>query len=104
LTPKKEMIFEGQYLYDSRIRGKFYLDNKLEFEGEYLFNKKWTGYGYDEKGNIIYTLINGNGKVKEYYNNGNLQYEGEIINGKYFKGKNYSYNGTFKDEGEFNNG
>ena len=50
----KEMIFEGQYLYDSRIRGKFYHNNKLEFEGEYLFNKKWNGKGYDENGKIIY--------------------------------------------------
>ena len=28
--------------------------------------KKWNGKGYDENGNVIYELINGNGKVKEY--------------------------------------
>ena len=29
--------------------------------------------GYDEKGNIIYILNNGNGKVKEYDYNGKLK-------------------------------
>ena len=28
--------------------------------------KKWNGKGYDENLNIIYELINGNGKIKEY--------------------------------------
>ena len=50
---------------------------KLEFEGEFLYNKKWNGKGYDKKGNIIYELIKGNGKVKEYNDNGKLIYEGE---------------------------
>ena len=44
--------------------------------GEYLFGKKWDGKGFDEDGNIIYELNNGNGKVKEY-KKGKLIYEGE---------------------------
>ena len=28
-------------------------------------NEKWNGKGYDEDGNIIYELINGNGKIKK---------------------------------------
>ena len=61
-----ELLFEGEYLYDFRRRGKEYIKSRLEFEGEYLFNKKFNGKGYDEKGNVIYELINGNGKVKIY--------------------------------------
>ena len=48
----------------------------MEFEGEFLFNKKWNGKGYDENGNIIYELINGNCKVKEYDYDDYLIFEG----------------------------
>ena len=86
---KGELIFEGEYLYNWRRRGKEYIKNKLEYEGEYLFNKKWTGNGYDENGNIIYKLINGTGKGKEYNDNHKLIFEGEYLNGKRNgKGKN----------------
>ena len=44
--------------------------------------KKWNGKGYDKNGNIIYELINGNGKVKEYNEYGNLTFERENINRK----------------------
>ena len=75
----------------------------MEFEGEYLYNKKWTGKGYDENGNIIYELINGNGKVKEYENN-KLIFEGEYINGKRNgKGKEYE-NKKLIFEGKYKNG
>ena len=47
-----------------KLKGKQYVNGKLEFEGEYLFDKKWNGKGYDVHGNIIYELINGNGKCK----------------------------------------
>jgi len=47
-----------------------------------LFNEKWNGKGYDENGNIIYELNNENGKVKEYYYNEILKYEGEYLNRK----------------------
>ena len=73
-----KLIFEGTYLYDYKLKGKFYIDGKLEFEGEYLYNKKWNGKGYDSNGNILYELINGNGKVKEYYDSGKLIFEESI--------------------------
>ena len=50
-------MFEGEYLYDWKIKGKEYIKGKLEYEGEYFFNKKWNGKGYDENGNIIYELM-----------------------------------------------
>ena len=77
----------------------------MEYEGEYLYDKKWNGKGYDENGNIIYELINGNGKVKEYWNNCHLQFEGEYLNGKRNgKGKECDYNGKLEFEGEYLNG
>ena len=77
----------------------------MEFEGEFRYNKKWNGKGYDENGNIIYELINGNGKVKEYNDwNGVLNFEGEYLNGKRNgKGKEYNYKNPFLYEGEYLN-
>ena len=83
-------IFEGEYLYDFKIKGKLLYNINLEYEGEFFYNKKWTGKGYDEKGNIIYELINGTGKIKEYDEDedGFLIYEGEYLNGeKHGRGK-----------------
>ena len=60
------VIFEGEYLNNYRKKGKLYYNGKLEYEGEFLVGKKWSGKGYDEEGNVIYELINGTGKVKEY--------------------------------------
>ena len=84
------------------MKGKAYIKGRLEFEGEYFFEKKWNGKGFDESGNIIYELINGTGKVKEYYNEGELYFEGEYLNGKRNgKGKEYNDNGKLKFEGEY---
>ena len=81
---------------------------------------------YDHNGNIIYELINGTGKVKEYdydillfegeylngkrhgygkeYFDGKLSYEGEYLNGKRNgKGKEYNYKGKLEFEGEYSN-
>ena len=78
----------------------------MEYEGEFLYNKKWNGKGYDENGNIIYELINGNGSVKEYYDEGKLKFEGQYLNGKKTgKGKEYnSYNYKLEFEGEYLDG
>ena len=70
------------------MKGKFYVNSKLEYEGDYLYNKKFNGKGYDENGNVIYELINGNGEVKEYDDEtGELIFEGEYLNGKRGKEK-----------------
>ena len=63
--------------------------------------KKWNGKGYDENGKVIYELINGNGKVKEYDNYGKLEFEGEYLDGKRNgKGKEYSL-GQLTFDGEY---
>ena len=86
-----KLIFEGYYLYNSKLKEKEYINEKLEYEGEYLYYRKWNGKGYDENGNMIYELKNGNGKVKENYF-GDLIFEGEYLNGKRNgKGKNIMY-------------
>ena len=58
------------------------------FEGEYLNDKKWNGKGYNNIGNEIHELINGNGKIKEYDYDAKLIFEGGYLNGlKNGKGK-----------------
>ena len=97
------LIFEGEYINNYKRKGKEYIKGKLYFKGEYLFNKKWTGKTYDENGNIIYEINNGNGISREYLND-NLIFEGEYINGKRNgKGKQYSNNKLYF-EGEFFDG
>ena len=44
--------------------GKKYINGRLEFERKFKDWYKWDGKGYDENGNIIYELFNGNSKVK----------------------------------------
>ena len=76
----------------------------MEFEGEYII-KKYNGKGYDEYGNIIYELKNGNGKVKEYNGSGDLIFEGIYLKGlRNRKGKEYFYNNQLKFEGAYLNG
>ena len=76
----------------------------MEYEGEYVKNKKWNGKGYDENGNIIYKLIRGNGKVKEY-KYCRLIFDGEYLNGKKNgKGKEYFLDGYLKFEGDYLDG
>ena len=97
--------FDGEYLYNHKRKGKEYINGILEYEGEFLFDKKWNGKGYDEKGNITYELINGNGKVKEYNANGKLKFEGEYLNGKRNgKAKEYNLNGHLVFEREYLDG
>ena len=57
------------------------------------------------QGNSIYELIKGTGKIKEYNEDGELEFEGEYLNGKRWngKGKDY-YDGKKSYEGEYLNG
>ena len=99
--------FEGEYYYDYKLKGKEYIKGKLEYEGEYCFDWKWDGKGYDEDGDIIYELHNGNGKVKQYFEDNELMFEGEFLNWKrQGKGKVCPYPcnvGELISEGEYIN-
>ena len=61
------LIFERDYLNGEKNgKGKEYYSNgNIRFEGEYLNGKKLNGNGYDLKNNVIYTLKDGNGPIKE---------------------------------------
>ena len=73
-----EITYIGEFLNGIKSgKGKEYYKKQLIFEGEYLLNKKYNGFGYDENGTIVYQVKNGNGKVKEYFPNRSLMYEGE---------------------------
>ena len=53
---------------------------------------------------MIYEMKNINGKGKEYYDEGRLEFEGEYLNGKRNgKGKEYYDNNNLKFEGEYLN-
>ena len=77
-----EILFEGEFLYGHKIKGKEYDKGKVEYEGEYLYDRKWNGKGYDENGNLLYELKDGTGTVREYSYFHRLAYEGEYLNGK----------------------
>ena len=84
---------------------EYYTNGIVKFEGELLYDKPWNGKGYDLKGKLIYKLINGNGKIKEFDDEGRIEYIGEYKNGKRNgKGKEYDNNGRIKYEGEYVNG
>jgi antitoxin component YwqK of YwqJK toxin-antitoxin module len=54
---------------------------------------------------MIYELINWNGKVLEYYDNDQIEFEGKYLNGKKNgKGKEYNKYGVLIYEGEYFNG
>ena len=36
---KGELQFEGEYLYGYRLKGKYYINKRLEYIGEYFFYK-----------------------------------------------------------------
>ena len=100
-----ELIFDGEYLYNHRRRGKEYKDGILIYEGEYLFDRKWEGKTYNKNKNVIYEIHNGNGKAIEYYGyRMDNKYEGEFLEGKR-NGKGKEYLGeTLLFEGEYKDG
>ena len=102
---KNKLIFEGESLNWKR-HGKgieYYSDGK--FVGIFKFGKKWNGIGYNNDGEIDYDIIDGYGKVKEYYK-GKLIYEGEYLNGyRHGIGKEYDFlTGDLIYEGKFSYG
>jgi len=124
-----KLVFEGQYEYGWKRKGKTYAFGKMEYEGEYLFERKWTGKGYNKFGEVIYEINKGKGTIRDYnyedktiyigeYLNcekngkgkvvdfkGKLKFEGEYLKGKkHGKGKEYDNDGKIIFEGEYSNG
>ena len=100
---EKNIMFDGEYLFNHKIKGKEYIKEKLIYEGEYIYDRKLNGKGYDEINNEMLIIKNGNGKAIEYFNG--LIYKGEFKNGKRNgRGKEYSLDNKLIYEGEFKNG
>ena len=108
-----KLLYEGEYLNGKRHgKGKEYdeFDGLLVFEGEYLNGKKWNGkaneiiryynYEYYRNHSIMNKLIfkgeylNGkrNGKLTEFFINGNKKFVGEYLNGLKWNGIGYDIN------------
>ena len=108
-----KLKYEGEYFNDKRNgKGKeYYYNGKLKCDGEYLNGIELLGTEYDANGKIknqfnkvkgigktykLFRLYEGeylngkrNGKGKEYYNNGKLEFEGEYLDDKRWNGKGY---------------
>ena len=120
------MKFEGEYINGKRNGkgkeySKFFLNDeyfkenifrKLAFNGEYLNGKKWNGkfkeYYYDGEIQFDGEYINGeiNGMAKEYNCDGNLEFSGEYYNGQRWNGKYNKFNldNTIKSRGIYVDG
>ena len=60
-----EMTFDGEYLYDYKIKGKEYYKGRLIYEGEYSFGKRSKGKEYDDGGKIRNKMPNGLSNLDE---------------------------------------
>ena len=102
------LIFEGEYNASKRRKGtEYYIKIKglKKYDGNYNNGIRWNGFLYDINKENKYEIKQGNGLIKEFYENGYLCYEGEIKNGiKDGKGKIYDQTGNLIFEGNFING
>lgn len=90
-----EIIYEGEYVSREKIEKKPTISNIIDREMAKLF------------GNISFKSELGRwtGKGKEFYDNGNLKYDGEYFQGeKNGIGKEYNEEGQLIYEGGFQNG
>ena len=107
------LIYEGEYLNDERWKGRvkeYTNKDKLLSEGEYLNGKKWNEKAYDNEGNIVSEIINGekNFEIKKNkyheWDNTKIIYEKNYISKEGFKkGKEYNMKNVLLYEGEFLN-
>ena len=102
---EENLIFEGEYIKGEKKSGiEYYINEIKKYEGEYQYNKKWNGFLYDILGKNSYEIKSGNGKIKEFHENSNLCYEGEINDGiKNGFGKIFDKYGRLIYEGNFFN-
>ena len=88
-----KLLFEGEYLYGKRDgNGKEFLLNGEVLNGYYKQDKLIEGKKIDKDGNDI-MILEKNGKLKEFFDNGKIRFNGEILDGKKWNGIGYDYNG-----------
>ena len=94
-------------MFEIDINGKgkeIYNNGKIKFEGEYFNGKRWKGKMNNYNGLEEFEILYGKGYGKEYNFEGNLMYEGNILNGeRNGKGKEYD-KGKLIFEGDYLNG
>ena len=87
---------------------EYYDDGKLLFEGEYKCYKRYNGRIYDKNGKIIDEIKEFKSLKEKEDENKKIKFEGEYLEGKYWKGKYKEYydidNHILKFEGEYING
>ena len=59
-------------------------------EGEYKNDFKWNDIGYDTLNNKVYEIKDGKSLIKDYYDNGDIRFEGEYLYLFKLRGKFYS--------------
>ena len=85
--------------YKTLWKGKQYNDNGIiVYEGSTVNEKMWTGIGYDPMGKKAYEIKDGKGKIKKYYETGELKFDTGYLYGyicgdgkKYYKNGNVKY-------------
>ena len=106
-----ELKYEGEYLNDKKNgEGKEYESGTLIFKGEFKNDKRWNGKF--ESGDYEINIINGisqekevkNGKIKKYFENGKIKFEGEYLKGTILNGTGYKKNGDIDFEIKNGNG
>ena len=109
ILANNKLIFEGEYkngIKSGKWKEFHECNGKIKFDGEYFQGKKWNGIGYNIQGEKDFEIKDGNGEIKEYYDNGKLKFKCEYKNGCIIgKGEEYhEYNGKIKFEGNYING
>ena len=88
-----------------RILKAFYDNGQLLLEAEIIDDKLMFGKRYDKNNKIMFEVKNGKGFFKFCYDEDNLDYIGEYLNGeKNGKGKEYDYNTKSLFKGKYLNG
>ena len=89
-----KLLFEGEYLDGVRNgNGKEFFLNGEILIGYYINGKLKEGKRIDKDGNDI-MILEKNGKLKEFYDNDRIRFDGEILNDKKWNGIGYDYNGN----------
>ena len=101
------LSFKGIYKDGYKFTGiEFNKEGKKIYEGDYKYNLKWQGKFYLPNQNYIFEIKEGNGNIIEYDFDTNIIFEGELKNGLRYKGEGkefYEYNGNLKFDGIYNN-
>ena len=122
----EELLFDGEYFLGYLFKGKDYEKGKLKFEGDFIsgyydymgknyekgklifdgekhMDQYWTGKKYRNGSELEGEYLYGKkcGKWKEYDDEGNLEFEGEINEFISYKKGKWFNKGKIKFEGEY---